>query len=461
MEKLSSMAEGSGSGRRRVDYFYDSTLGLFNYGEGHPMRPHRVRLTHELVVNYNLYKHMNVFRPKMASRADLNAFHSDEYVAFLKNVTTDTMDQYPDAVDRYNLSADCPVFDGLYEYCQTYVGGSLSGAARINQKTSDIVLNWSGGMHHAKKAEASGFCYINDIVLAILELLKVHMRVLYIDIDIHHGDGVEEAFYLTNRVMTLSFHQSGVGGFFPGTGHANDCGAKAGKNYSLNFPLQAGMDDESYASIFKPVVTKVMESFQPGAVVLCCGADSIAGDRVGCWNLSIKGHAACLEHMKTYDVPLLVLGGGGYTIRNVSRCWAYETAKLLDQHISDDMPWHEHVGYYGPDYKLHVPISNMENDNTREDLERQTQRLLQQLSHLEAAPNVQIQTGQPGVRRAPDGFGIHDDSEDDDDADYRARHAKRVHLAEYFDSDDASGDRMDAGKIGLHQLIDPPSDDEL
>ena len=221
------------------------------------------------------------------------------------------------------------------------------------------------------------------------------------------------------------------------------------------------MDDESYASIFKPVVTKVMESFQPGAVVLCCGADSIAGDRVGCWNLSIKGHAACLEHMKTYDVPLLVLGGGGYTIRNVSRCWAYETAKLLDQHISDDMPWHEHVGYYGPDYKLHVPISNMENDNTREDLERQTQRLLQQLSHLEAAPNVQIQTGQPGVRRAPDGFGIHDDSEDDDDADYRARHTKRVHLAEYFDQDDASGDRMDAGKIGLHQLIDPPSDDEL
>ena len=246
------------------------------------------------------------------------------------------------------------------------------------------------------------------------------------------------------------------------------------------------MDDDSYLAVFKPIVTKVMATFQPGAVVLCCGArrgrtcspplpasflrprtsyptgaDSLSGDRVGCWNLSIKGHAACLEHMKTYNVPLLVLGGGGYTIRNVSRCWAYETAKLLDQHISDDMPWHEHVGYYGPDYKLHVPISNMENDNTREDLERQTQRLLQQLSHLEAAPNVQIQTGQPGVRRAPDGFGIHDDSEDDDDADYRARHAKRVHLAEYFDEDDASGDRMDAGKIGLHQLIDPPSDDEL
>ena len=133
-------------------------------------------------------------------------------------------------------------------------------------------------------------------MLAILELLKVHPRVLYIDIDIHHGDGVEEAFYLTNRVMTLSFHQSG-GSFFPGTGHINDMGAKRGKNYSLNFPLLAGMDDASYESIFNPVVNKVMQHFQPGAVVMCCGADSLSGDRVGCWNLSIRGHAACLEHL--------------------------------------------------------------------------------------------------------------------------------------------------------------------
>ena len=126
------------------------------------------------------------------------------------------------------------------------------------------VLNWAGGMHHAKKGEASGFCYVNDIVLAILELLKVHPRVLYIDIDIHHGDGVEEAFYLTNRVMTLSFHQSG-GAFFPGTGHLNDLGAKSGTNYSLNFPLLAGMDDASYESIFKPVVAKVTHTIRLNA----------------------------------------------------------------------------------------------------------------------------------------------------------------------------------------------------
>jgi histone deacetylase 1/2 len=453
------MAEGSGSNRLRIDYFYDAQIGNFHYGEGHPMRPHRVRLTHHLVVNYGLYKHMNIFRPKLASRADMNAFHSDEYLRFLNDITPENMSESLSQLERYNLGADCPVFDGLYEYCQTYTGGSISGAARINQGCSDVVLNWAGGMHHAKKGEASGFCYTNDIVLAILELLKVHPRVLYIDIDIHHGDGVEEAFYLTNRVMTLSFHQSG-GNFFPGTGHANDVGAKSGKNYSLNFPLHAGMDDHAYQFIFKPVVDKVMESFRPGTVVLCCGADSLSGDRVGCWNLSIKGHAACLEHMKTFNVPLLVLGGGGYTIRNVSRCWAYETAKLLDQQISDNVPWHEYMEYYAPDYKLHVPVSNMENDNTREALEKQMHKMFEALSSLEHAPNVQIQTGNPGTRRNPDGLSTWDDSDDETDADSRPQRSKRCHLAEYFDEDDASGDRMDTDRLGLKDFEEPPSDDD-
>merc|ERR1719171_3400894 len=150
------------------------------------------------------------------------------------------MQDVTNQLERFNLGADCPVFDGMWEYCQAYTGGSIGGAARLNQGCSDIVINWSGGMHHAKRNEASGFCYVNDIVLAILELLKVHARVLYIDIDIHHGDGVEEAFYLTNRVMTLSFHAShdaSGASFFPRTGHLDDVGGKTGKHYSINVPM--------------------------------------------------------------------------------------------------------------------------------------------------------------------------------------------------------------------------------
>ena len=201
--------QAGATNRKRVDYFYDENVGNFHYGPGHPMRPHRVRLTHHLIVNYGLYKHLNVFRPKPATFGDLTAFHTDEYIKFLADVTPENMHEshFRQVLDRHNICEDCPIFDGLYEYCQTYTGGSIAGAARVNQGCTDIVVNWAGGLHHAKKGEASGFCYTNDIVLAILELLKVHSRVLYVDIDIHHGDGVEEAFYLTNRVMTLSFHQ--------------------------------------------------------------------------------------------------------------------------------------------------------------------------------------------------------------------------------------------------------------
>lgn len=145
---------------------------------------------------------------------------------------------------------------------------------------------------------------------------------LYIDIDVHHGDGVEEAFYTTDRVMTVSFHK--FGDFFPGTGHIKDIGVGAGKNYSLNVPLNDGLDDETFRSLFRPVIQKVMDVYQPDAVVLQCGADSLSGDRLGCFNLTVKGHADCLRFLRSFNVPLMVLGGGGYTVRNVARCWCYE-----------------------------------------------------------------------------------------------------------------------------------------
>ena len=101
------------------------------------------------------------------------------------------------------------MFDGLFDFCQISAGGSVAGAIKLNHGLSDIAINWAGGLHHAKKSEAAGFCYINDIVLGILELLKYHQRVLYVDIDIHHGDGVEEAFFTSDRVMTFSIHKYG------------------------------------------------------------------------------------------------------------------------------------------------------------------------------------------------------------------------------------------------------------
>ena len=274
-------------------------------------------------------------------------------------------------------------------------------------------------MHHAKKAEASGFCYMNDIVLAILELLRVHARVLYVDIDIHHGDGVEEAFYLTDRVMTVSFHK--YGDFFPGTGALGDVGHSKGKFYSLNGPLREGIDDESYEYMFRPIMTKVMEHFQPGAIVVCGGADSLSGDRLGCFNLSMEGHATNLDFLKSFGVPLLLLGGGGYTMRNVARCWAFETGRMLGVDMEDTIPESalKEYNYYQDTSKLRIQVSNMKNANTREDLDKIIQTCLQNLQRLPAAPSASF-------HHVPDPIGQQDENgeggmaaEEDGDPDAR------------------------------------------
>lgn len=410
-------ASGTDATKRRVCYFYEPEVGNYYYGQGHPMKPHRIRMTHALLLNYGLLQKMQVFRPNPARERDLCRFHADDYVSFLRNVTPETQQEQIRSLKRFNVCEDCPVFDGLFSFCQTYAGASVGAAVKLNHGNHDIAINWSGGLHHAKKCEASGFCYVNDIVLAILELLKKHERVLYVDIDIHHGDGVEEAFYTTDRVMTVSFHK--FGDYFPGTGDIRDIGFGKGKYYAVNVPLDDGIDDESYQSLFKPIVAKVMEVFQPGAVVLQCGADSLSGDRLGCFNLSVKGHGECVRYMRSFNVPLLLLGGGGYTIRNVARCWCYETGVALGVEVEDKVPEHEYYGYFGPDYNLHVAPSNMENKNSRKLLDDIRANVLETLSKLQRAPSVQFQERPPDMEFEEEEDDEHNDENDDNnDEDY-------------------------------------------
>ncbi|KAK9316426.1 hypothetical protein V1522DRAFT_395963 [Lipomyces starkeyi] len=376
------------SQKQRVAYFYDSDVGNYAYGAGHPMKPHRIRMAHSLVMNYGLYKKMEIYRAKPATKQEMCQFHTDEYVDFLSRVTPDNMDMFAKEQVKFNVGDDCPVFDGLFEFCSISGGGSMEGAARLNRGKCDIAINWAGGLHHAKKSEASGFCYVNDIVLGILELLRYHPRVVYIDIDVHHGDGVEEAFYTTDRVMTCSFHKYGE--YFPGTGELRDIGIGKGKNYAVNFPLRDGIDDVTYKSVFEPVITAIMEWYRPTAVVLQCGGDSLSGDRLGCFNLSMKGHANCVSFVKSFGLPTLVVGGGGYTMRNVARTWTYETGLLVGQIVGPEIPYNDYYEYYGPDYQLEVRPSNMQNANSKEYLDRIRTTVLENLSRTKFAPSVQM-----------------------------------------------------------------------
>ena len=373
---------------KNVLYLHDDEIANYNYSRGHPMKPLRVSMTHTLVVNYNLHKQMDIMKPKHASYENLLNFHSNDYVNFLSSVCGDNMEDMSKDLNNFNVKGDCPVFSGLFDYCKSVAGGSIMAASKINMKEYSTVINWSGGLHHAKKSEASGFCYVNDIVLCCLELLKVHERVLYIDIDIHHGDGVEEAFYCTDRVMTLSFHK--YGDFFPGTGRLEDRGREKGENYAVNVPLKDGIDDESYNKIFVPVVERIIETFQPSAIILQCGADCLSGDKLGCFNLTEKGHGDCVAYVKSFNLPTIVLGGGGYTIENVARAWTYDTGKILDVNLDNDIPYNEFMDYYMPTYKLKVPKLNLENLNEQKDIDHIINTIYDNLKNIKAAPSVQM-----------------------------------------------------------------------
>jgi len=419
-----------------VAYMFDPSIGKYYYGHRHPMKPHRLTLTNSLVMNYGLYKHMKMYIPPTASSSDLRRFHADDYIDFLSRVTPNNANDYAKYFQQYNVMEDCPIFDGLFEFCKKYTGASLQAATMLNNNQCDVAINWSGGLHHAKKHEASGFCYINDIVIAILELLKYHPRVLYIDIDIHHGDGVQEAFYLTDRVMTVSFHKYG-NAFFPGTGEMFEVGSEYGRYYSVNVPLKEGITDGDYFYIFKLVIEDVMQFYRPTAIVLQCGADSLGGDRLGCFNLSIKGHGDCVKFIRELNVPTLVLGGGGYTARNVSRCWTYETSLIVDEPLSLELPEaDDYIAYYSPDFQLHPDLFNgkIENHNTRQFLDTIRQTVHDNLKNIAHAPSVQLQDVPPSFFELDNANNQEEETMDMNTEQYAIMNDKIMANNEYYDS---------------------------
>lgn len=413
----------------RVSWHANPAVELHHFGPVHPMKPWRLTLTKQLVMAYGMHHAMDLYLARGATYQEMAEFHDSDYLDFLQQVMprdmpteviTDDRDQIDpnNPIARFNFGADCPVFDGLYDYCSLYAGGTVDAARKLCNNQSEIAINWSGGLHHAKKAEASGFCYVNDIVLGILQLLRHHPRVMYIDIDVHHGDGVEQAFWSTDRVLTVSFHKYDKDTcFFPGTGALDETGPthplNPGAHHSINVPLNDGIGDEDYITLYQKVIGSCVETYQPGAIVLQCGADSLGLDRLGCFNLNIRAHGACVAFTKRFGVPLLVVGGGGYTPRNVSRAWAHETSILIDaEHLVDEKipDTVSHYTYFGPDFKLFPSLSTAsrkiyENKNSRPYLESLVEAVTEQLRYIKGAPSVQMSFIPPDI------LGLREDTE--------------------------------------------------
>ncbi|XP_055621015.1 histone deacetylase 8-like [Toxorhynchites rutilus septentrionalis] len=322
----------------------------------------RSQIVHELIKSYGLLNYCQVIAPQKCSYEDLRSFHSADYVDCLKQYTTSQEISY----EQFGLEYDCLPFEEIYDFVTTVAGSTLAAVDAIINGAS-IAINWNGGWHHAQRDKAAGFSYVNDIVIAIHRLRTKFQKVLYLDLDIHHGDGVEHAFNFSKYVMTISFHQYEPG-FYPGTGAVSDIGFGNGRGYTINAPYSRYISSAAFVAYFRQIVSAAFETFQPQVCVMQCGADVIVGDRLGGSNLLPED---CIEAMKeifTWNIPITFLGGGGYNNINTAKYWTQLTASILGVTIPRDIPENNFFLLYGPDYVLDIYRANTQDENLQHDL---------------------------------------------------------------------------------------------
>lgn len=318
-------------------FIYTDTYLDYDYGPTHPLRISRLKLTYELIRAYGLLELPLVqFIPTMkAKEEDLAIFHSREYLNILREVNDGHL---KGDVYSYGLGpGDNPIFPGFYDWSLWVTGATLQAVDFVVSGKGDIAFNIAGGLHHAKRSRASGFCYINDPVIGIMRLLEKGKRVAYIDIDAHHGDGVQEAFYDRNEVLTISLHQSGYT-LFPGTGFEYEIGEGQGEGYSINIPFPPYTDDETYLWAFEEVFPELIQIFKPDVIVTQLGVDTFYSDPLTNLNLTIYGFERVLQRIKALAIPWIALGGGGYNISNVARAWTLAWAIMNGIELSDELP---------------------------------------------------------------------------------------------------------------------------
>ncbi|MCX7990548.1 MAG: acetoin utilization protein AcuC [Proteobacteria bacterium] len=324
------MAENS-----RVIYCYSDEFLKYDYGDDHPLKVYRLKLTYELSKSYDLFKNITVIEPEYCSEEDILKVHSSHYLYVLKQCNNGLC---PPEAFFYNLdTSDNPVFEGVYDWSTLVCGSSLKGAKSLLSGVCDTFFSISGGLHHAMPEKASGFCYLNDIAVAIKYLIDNGKKVLYIDTDAHHGDGVEKIFYETSKVMTISFHESGRF-LFPGTGFETDIGAGDGLGYAVNFPLYPYTDDKNFLRGFFEIVPTLIEAFKPDIIVTQLGVDCFYNDPLATLNLTTISFEKIIKFYKELGIPWLALGGGGYNPANVARAWTLALAIMADKEISDPIP---------------------------------------------------------------------------------------------------------------------------
>ncbi len=318
-------------------FVHDEALDRGGYPRECPFNTSRAGMTYRTLRSTGLLEGADrrVIAPVALTRTMLERFHEPAYLDALQRAGRGEHDL--DALWMGLGSPDCPLFDDMYEYVSLAAGGSVTAAKLLLSGEAHIAFNPSGGFHHAHPGRAAGFCYVNDVVLACMTLADAGKRVLFLDVDAHHCDGVQDAFYERSDVMTVSVHESGKT-LFPGTGFEEEIGHGEGRGYSVNFPLPVGTYDAALLRVFDRGVMPVIEAFDPDVIVMELGMDMLAGDPLAHLNLSNNAYADVVERIRGLGKPLLATGGGGYHVENTVRGWALCWSVLCgDQEDHDAM----------------------------------------------------------------------------------------------------------------------------
>jgi acetoin utilization protein AcuC len=317
-------------------FVFSDEFSRFEYGGNHPLRMERLTLTHQLCRAYGLFDlpGTQMVSADPAEEESLLRFHTPDYLRVLKRASQGEFRGYY----THGLGpGDNPVFSGLWEWSLLHTGASLQCARAVGEGRTRIAFNISGGLHHALPNRASGFCYVNDPVLAIHQLLERGKRVMYLDIDAHHGDGVQWAFYEDPRVLTVSFHQDGRT-LFPGSGDVAETGEGRGLGYSVNVPMLPGTDDRVFWDGFSEIVPPLMEKFRPDVVVAQLGVDTFIDDPLASLELTTSGFCKVVSFLTENAPSLVALGGGGYEIWNVARAWTLAWSIMNRKELPDELP---------------------------------------------------------------------------------------------------------------------------
>jgi len=323
----------------RAAFIYEDALSRHELRSDHPMRPVRLRYTYVLLREYGAFDHPEavLLDPRSATDEELAWLHTSEYVAAVKALGSGSAGGIDGARFGFSGQGDNPVYPKMFEAAALSTGGSLLAAEMVASGEVAAAFNISGGLHHAAAGHASGFCVFNDPALAVHYFLNQGKRVAYVDIDAHHGDGVQEAFYNDDRVLTISVHESGQW-LFPGTGSVAELGEGAGRGYSVNLPLYPYTSDDDYVEAFGQVVPPLIRAFAPDVLVTQLGIDSYHTDPLTHLQVTTEGYIEAVRQLAGLGLPWLALGGGGYDVNAVARAWTLAYGVMLDAEWPNQLP---------------------------------------------------------------------------------------------------------------------------